>query len=60
MIVHTVHLSLSSNVSQILRNKIISSVYIDIALLPDNSSLHSDAEKQMYISENVELIITRV
>ena len=53
---HTVHLSLGSNVFQILRNKIIYSAYIDLAFLLDNLSLHDDTEKQIYIGEKGELI----
>ena len=56
MPVNTVHLSLSTNVSQNLRNKIISSAYIDLALLLDNSSLQYETEKQIYIGEKGELV----
>lgn len=42
--------------SQSLKAKIISSAYIDLALLLDNTSLHEDAEKQICFNERVELI----
>lgn len=54
--IESFHSNLSSNVSQNLKAKIISSVYIDLALLLGNTSLHEDAEKQICFNEKGELI----
>lgn len=48
--VYEFHRILLSNVQQSLKTEIISSAYIDLALLLDNTPLHEDAEKNNCVS----------
>ena len=56
MLVNAVRSSLSINVSQTLRNKIISSAYNYLALLLDKSCLHMMQKNKICIGDNGELI----
>ena len=52
MPVESIHImSLSSNVSQNLKTKMISSAYVDLALLLENTSLEDTSERKNYFSE---------
>lgn len=58
--VDSIHTLLSSNVSNSLKSKIISSSYIDISLLLDNTSLTESSEKRIFFNDKGELVTREV
>ncbi|XP_062575027.1 uncharacterized protein LOC134236890 [Saccostrea cucullata] len=58
--VDSIHSLLASNVSNSLKSKIISSAYIEISLLLDNTSLTESSEKKIFFNEKGELVTREV
>lgn len=58
--VESIYTLLSSNVSNSLKSKIISSSYIDISLLLDNTSLTESSEKRISFNDKGELVTREV
>jgi hypothetical protein len=51
--VPSIHATLGAHVSQTHKNKIINGEYIDLALLPENTTISAKQEKQIVITDGV-------